>query len=372
MRFRRLLSRSAASSTRHIPPSLGGPKRVPTLRAEIEAICRQEGGYPDHWPQHAACPACGKGPLVPAFAKYGFAHARCGTCDFICVDPYPTDKILKQLYSGAYYSSIRELFERPNVIKGGAATPFSAPQEVLERAVERTTQGRRSGSWLDVGGGIGTFANLVHTLKPNWTVKLNELNPQSISIARELFDFEIVNADPGALARSDERFDVVSSVSVLEHVTHPHPFLKSYFDLIKPDGWLLLIIPHFTPLNGHVSGPSSPNVVPPYHVSLFGEVALRRLLERLESIEIVAIEQAGPAAFQLIHHVDFGDNWDIEVPTPERPEPRSVQVMPYDPAVSQALNVLAEADQRLGDYFAEHDGRLYLVAYCRKRGSRAA
>jgi len=368
MRLRHLFSRNAAPVRRHIPPSWGGTKLGATLRVEIETICYREGGYPDHWPRHAACPACGKGPLASAFAKYGFGHARCVTCDFICVDPYPTDKILGLLYSGVYYSSIRELFERANVIKGGEATPFSAPREVLERAVARMTHGQRAGRWLDVGGGIGTFANLVHTLNPKWTVKLNEFNPQSIAIARELFDFEIVNAEPRKLARLDERFDVVSSVSVLEHVTHPHRFLESYVKLIKPDGWLLVIVPHFTPLNGRVSGASSPNVVPPYHVSLFCEIALRRLLERLSSIEIVAIEQAGPAAFQLIHHVDFADNWDVEAPTPDRPEPLPVQVLPYEPAVSQALSVLAEADLRLGDYFAEHDGRLYLVAYCRKRG----
>lgn len=340
-----------------------------TLRQEIQRICFAEGGYPDRWPRHKCCPACGEGPLVKAFAKYGFSHARCGTCGFVCLDPYPTYEIIRQLYSGQYYSRVRELFERPLLEKGGMGTPFSAPREVLEEIVRRVAGGQEAGNWLEVGGGLGAFAHLIQSLRPHWCVSLNEFNPQSIAIARELFDFEIVTSDPADLLRECRSFDVVSSVAVLEHIPHPLDFLKSYAPLVKTGGWLVTVIPHFSPLNGFVSRGSSPNVVPPYHVSLFNENALRRLLVRVEGMEIIAVEQAGPAAFQLIHHVDSGDHWDVEIPTPQRPEPRSVRTTPYDPQLAEVLNVLGKADSHLGDYFADRDGRLYLIAYCRKLSS---
>jgi hypothetical protein len=119
-------------------------------------------------------------------------------------------------------------------------------------------------------------------------------------------------------------------------------------------------------MNGFVSHGASANAAPPYHVSLFNENALRRLLDRVEGLETVAVEQAGAATFELIHHVDFGDHWDVEIPTPEHPEPRSVQFTPYDPRTAQVLDVLSKADREMGNYFAERDGRLYLVAFCRK------
>jgi lipopolysaccharide transport system ATP-binding protein len=338
-----------------------------TLRGEIERICVVEGGYPNHWPRHRHCPVCGEGPLAEAFAKYGFSHVRCGTCGFICVDPYPTDEILTKLYSSAYYSRIRELFERPLLERGGTGTPFSAPREVLQAVVQRTTRDRMAGAWLDVGGGLGAFAHLIRTLRPNWEVKLNEFNPQSIAIARELFDFEVVTGNPEELLREGRCFDVVSSVAVLEHIPLPLDFLRSYARLVKPGGWLVTVVPHFSPMNGFVSHGASANAVPPYHVSLFNENALRRLLGRVEGLETVAVEQAGAATFELIHHVDFGDYWDIEIPTPEHPEPRSVRLAPYDEQTARLLDVLSKADKEMGNYFAERDGRLYLIAYCRKR-----
>jgi ABC-type polysaccharide/polyol phosphate transport system ATPase subunit/SAM-dependent methyltransferase len=337
-----------------------------TLRGEIERICVAEGGYPERWPRHHCCPACGTGPLVEAFAKYGFSHLRCGACGFVCVDPYPPDEIMTKLYSGAYYSRVRELFERPLLEQGGAGTPYSAPREILEAVVRRTTYGQTTGAWLDVGGGLGAFAHFIQKLKPHWQVKLNEFNPQSIAIARQLFDFEVVTGDPSGLLREGLCFDVVSSVSVLEHIPLPLDFLRSYAALVKPGGWLVTLTPHFSPLNAFVSRGSSPVVVPPYHVSLFNENVLRRLLGRIEGLEIVAVEQAGPAAFALMQHADFGDDWDIEIPTVDHPEPRSIQIRPYELKTADVVNVLGDADRRIGDYFAERDGRNYLVAYCRK------
>lgn len=67
-----------------------------------------------------------------------------------------------------------------------------------------------------------------------------------------------------------------------------------------------------------------------------------------------------------MYHVEFGDYFDITIPTIERPERRTIQVTPYGPETACLLNVLTEAVSELGDYFAEQDGRLYLVAYCRK------
>jgi hypothetical protein len=74
----------------------------------------------------------------------------------------------------------------------------------------------------------------------------------------------------------------------------------------------------------------------------------------------------GPPAFELIHHLDYGDYWDIRTPSIENPEPRSVQVGPYSAQESEIINALANVNSKMGDYFAKHDGRLYLVAYCRR------
>lgn len=357
----------AIASMPHVAPA-SAPRamNVTTLREEIDAICLGEGGYPQHWPRHDVCPACNAGPLVEKFAKYGFTHAQCGTCGFVCVNPYPPDAVIGQLYSGHYYSAMREFFERPLLQNSGEGSPYSAPRDVLEDIIDRSTMGRLSGDWLDVGGGLGAFADLVRQKRPQWRVMLNETNPQSIQIAHELFGLDILSDDPETLAASGKRFDVISSVAVLEHIPNPLPFLNSYAALLKPGGWLVTAIPHFSALNAAVSHGSSSNVVPPFHTSLFNEGSFRALLERVPGLEIVSIDQAGPAAFRLIEHMDYGDLWDATIPTAEKPTSQAMQLQPYTDDVRLCLNALDAAGPQMEDYFAKKDGRLYLIAYCRK------
>jgi ABC-type polysaccharide/polyol phosphate transport system ATPase subunit/SAM-dependent methyltransferase len=337
---------------------------LPTLRGEIEQVCIVEGGYPERWPRHERCPACEGGPLVKAFSKYGFDHVRCGTCGFVCVDPYPPEAIMERLYAGEYYTRVRELFELPLVETGGMGTPFSAPREVLEGMIERTARAR-AGAWLDVGGGLGVFASVVQKNRPGWTVKLNEANPSSARLARDRLGLEVVTGTARELLEQGERFDVISSVAVLEHIPHPAEFLSGYAKLLRPGGWLVTVVPQFTPLNSFVSRSSSPNAVPPYHLSLFNADTLGRLLSRVEGIELVGIEQAGPAAFDLIQHVDFGEDWDVEFPTTEHPAPRSVLIRPYDEEKQRVIGVLGSMKGQFDEYFASRDGRLNLIAYCR-------
>ena len=175
----------------------GEPKSIApegTLRQELEEICRTRGGYPKKWHKHTACPACARSALVPSFKKYDFTHSRCKECGFICVNPYPPDDVLNALYKGKYYTNVRRFFELPLLKEGGAGTPFSAPADAMQYMIDRATGNRKTGKWLDVGGGLGAFANLVKSQRPGWDVQLNELNQISTEIARELFDFKVVSS----------------------------------------------------------------------------------------------------------------------------------------------------------------------------------
>ncbi len=334
-----------------------------TLRQEITAICYGEGAYPDGWPRHSCCPACGTGALTFAFSKYGFSHSRCGTCGFVCVDPYPPESIINKLYNGRYYTEVRELFELPMLQSHQQEIPFSAPKELLLKAIVTACGTKQSGSWLDVGGGIGSFANFIRGQRPGWDVHLSEKNGRSIEIAEKYLGLSVVKENLQTLKAHGQRFDVVSTVAVLEHIPDPYNFLSECLELVLPGGCLINIVPHFSRLNAAVSQGASSNVVPPFHTSLFNEAALRALLERLKGGQDLRIEQFGTASFKLIDHVPFGDYWDVSIPTKESPIPRSIQLKDYEQLEGQALSVLADADLKIGDYFAETDGKMLLASY---------
>ena len=96
-----------------------------TLREEVSTIYMRECGYPDQWPSHVVCPCCGMNALKPFFKKFGFNHSKCWNCDFVFLNPYPSDETLAKMYSGPYYTRVREFFERPNVLAAREGSPFS-------------------------------------------------------------------------------------------------------------------------------------------------------------------------------------------------------------------------------------------------------
>lgn len=332
-----------------------------TLFREVHRLCHVSGLYPQGWIARKECPCCTEQRLVPAFQKLGIRHSRCLVCDYVCVNPYPPPPLMQELYSGEYYSRMRSFYELPRARKSGLGSAYSAPLDLLETLITRGIQGRTSGDWLDVGGGLGVFANLVAQRAPSWNVSLNEMDPQSIEIARDLFQLEVLPVDVTTLQAECRQFDVVSSVAVLEHVVDPVGFVKSYASLLRPGGLLITVVPHFTRLNVHVSKASSSNVIPPFHLSLFGEANLKQLLQQTELFSGFETLQAGGASFSLIDHVEHWPYWDSLLPDKDHPDIHTVRTKDYPPDLNAVLNALASVAEATNDYFAQSDGRAHLA-----------
>jgi ABC-type polysaccharide/polyol phosphate transport system ATPase subunit/SAM-dependent methyltransferase len=338
-----------------------GYLKPPTLGAEIRDICFGEGGYPTGWLKHTECPVCAGRVLSMSFEKEGMTHSECNSCKFVFLDPYPREPVIKKLYSGRYYTNIRELFEAPRLLSGGGGTPFSAPIDLLNAIVAQCTEGRPKGDWLDVGGGIGAFAAHIATERPDWTVTLNEFNDRSIEIAQTIQNIKANRDDAAALAAKNSKFDVISFIAVLEHIPNPKMVIEAYTKLLKPGGRLVIVVPNFTNLSASVAKSSSSSAAPPFHVSLFNRSNIELLLRRTGMFATTHLMEDGPAAFSLVQHVPFSDYFDISMPTSSDPTPRTVMRKPYEHQIGQFVAALAEADAKLGSYFADTDGKLLLT-----------
>jgi SAM-dependent methyltransferase len=352
-------------------PSLGSVAELPGkepkyLYSEIHRLCHVEGNYPQGWQLRVNCPCCGNHRLTPAFTKLGMRHDRCTECDYVCVNPYPPADFLSLLYAGSIYTQIREHYELPLAREGGLGSAYSAPPELLDMLIACGTKGREKGSWLDVGGGIGVFANLVAQREPGWNVSLNEMNPRSVEIAHELFSLNVLTGDVAKLSAEGKKFDVISLIAVLEHVVDPVDFIEGYVSLLKPGGLLITVVPHFTALNVHVSKASNGNVIPPFHLSLFGKSNLKQMFERTGLFSSLDTMQSGEPSFSLIDHVEHWQYWDSLLPDGENPSFRSVRVADYPADANAAINKLDSVVTATKDYFAEHDGRVHLALLATK------
>jgi SAM-dependent methyltransferase len=361
---RRELAKGAGrdADTPRQPTPAPAPPPAKTLEDEIRRVCFIEGRYPDGWPKHDRCPCCTHGETAYIFSKHELRHSMCKRCSFVFLDPYPSDALLERIYNADYYPAVRRFVELPKARVGKISALFSFPEAVLERTIAQAAPSKE-GSWLEVGGGIGHFAQLIRQRRPSWRVVLNEMNASSVSLAREVYGLETLAQGADAMLAAGLRFEVISMIAVLEHVPRPFEMLSQYARLLAPGGRLVIGVPRFSPLNRSVSKDSSASVTPPYHVSHFDEINLGVLLDRIGSLdrEHRVVWQDGPNAFKLIDLVKSWPHYLVEVPDHEIDAPRCVESVPFQANMLRWLNALAAADEQTRDLIADIDGGLYLT-----------
>ena len=107
--------------------------------------------------------------------------------------------------------------------------------------------------YLDVGCGGGIFAESAARLSHTESVTGLDPSPEVLKVAQEharqdpiLHESDRLKytcksiEDLPAPVRTEDQFDVLALWEVIEHVTHPAPFLASCMPFVKPGGWLVL------------------------------------------------------------------------------------------------------------------------------------
>ena len=264
---------------------------------------------------------------------------------------------------------MRRYVELPKARAGQTAALFSFPRDVLERIIGEVRPPEREGTWLEVGGGLGTFAHLAQSKLPSWKVYLNEMNRDAMSFATATYGLATIAGGPAEVAASGIKFDVISMIASLEHVPRPYELLSAYSALLRPGGRLVLGIPRFSPFNRAISHASSASVTPPYHVSHFDEHNIALLLRRIETLDATSFTawQDGPNAFKLIDFVKTWPYWRIEVPTKERDAPRFGMIEPYPHEMAVWINALHVADEATRELIRQLDGSLFLTMIARRK-----
>jgi len=130
-------------------------------------------------------------------------------------------------------------------------------------------------SVLEVGVGEGYFLSAAS--KNGIHVSGIELNPSAAARARAR-GFEIYETDLASLAETTgQKYDVICSFQVLEHVSDPRKFLNGMLGLLRPGGRLILSVPNAAVMR--TIDPEYENLFdqPPHHVSHWDEHVFRAL-----------------------------------------------------------------------------------------------
>ena len=237
------------------------------------------------------CHVCSSTNDTTYIEARGYRIAQCLNCRLWFVNPQPTMEELRQFYAtydeGKLWRSLEAHFNRG-----------------VRKAILRLKQ---AGTVLDVGCGSGNFLSCMK--EAGFSTFGIEPSGSGSEYGREAHGIDIYHGmiEDYLTANAGRRFDVVTLLNVLEHLTDPAGILKQLAQVLASDGMLAIVVPdaRFHDLFGRVRrfvGMPDPYWIEqpnkflagfrlPEHLCSFQPSTIASLLRRC-GFRVVAIESA--------------------------------------------------------------------------------
>jgi SAM-dependent methyltransferase len=230
-----------------------------------------------------SCPVCGHDAFVlyrevessittipEGLDRGAHVHARierCAECGLYRTVHLSDERTDDELY--ALNSLSHDASESKVSAAGASATSSSDELQLLNIKPPATL--------LDIGCGAGQF--LLRAAAAGYDVQGIDPSPKSVAFVNDVLHFP---ARQGSfeILRTDERFDVLSMLGVLEHIDDPLAFLRAATERLNPDGELLVGVPNVESVNrrlSHLSTHDWDMFLEPGHLYHYGPATLRKL-----------------------------------------------------------------------------------------------
>ena len=235
--------------------------------------------------QENRCPACGvrAGEAARFSNPVGFSFAECPEDGTVYMDPVPTESTLARLYNDEAYTFHWTGGKNADEVTVKTKRPLELEHIRRVISLPRTPKPRL----LDVGCATGSF----------------------LRRAGELFEAEGVelNADMAAIARNnglrvttgriddvppESRFDVITMLQLIEHITDPAAHLARAAALLRPGGIIYINTPTVDSASFRLFRDRHSHVSSFGHVSLFTRASWAPLSARV-GLTLVAHEYSG-------------------------------------------------------------------------------
>ena len=224
----------------------------------------------------SACPVC-EGLNTERTARIGaFQVQVCADCGLWFFDPAQAQPVdYDEVYRMPEYEQHHlEALDRTKDWLAFANYPTYRP------FFDRLQQAR--GALLDVGCGVGRFCRAAYA--KGWQVRGIDVSRTAIEAGLKDAPFPLAVMPIEELAAGGEKFDVVTSFEVLEHLSEPKKFVGHIRRALKPGGRFFCTVPNVD--SPSVRGATRQDWVPPVHVLFFNQRALKEMLQRAGLTEV--------------------------------------------------------------------------------------
>jgi SAM-dependent methyltransferase len=293
--------------------------------AELRELVDPETGLiSERFAKHVDCPSCGSSAHSELFVKGGYPIVRCDECSLVFSNPQVDESVVLEEYrEGGSNDLWVDVLTSPRQLELDRAK-F---EEILDELEPHRGQGRL----LDVGTSIGLFLRLA--LDRGWTGRGTEFGRRALAYARDELN---VSVDDAPIEQMDGPYDVVTVLSVLEHVNRPREFLRQVSRLLAPGGATYLIVPNVDSLATRVLHERAATFDGRNHLLYFSPATLRELLAR-EGFDVVAMRTRVASLDPVLEWLSFRE---LYAGGPPSEDPLVKAVAEHGPAIERLLEEL--------------------------------
>jgi SAM-dependent methyltransferase len=231
---------------------------------------------------------------------------NCTICGYTHVYPLPTQKELDEFYFKTFYQDVKtsyfEDYERDH--DWWSLNYNWLLDDLLKLSSKKTDKTRL----LDIGSGPGLFLRCAKE-KGISTLGI-EPSKEAFNYSRKKHKVDVLNVTLEKMDQSIEKFDIVHSSLVMEHILDPLKYIKKSKSMLKKDGLLCIIVPNdFNPIQDiNVKLGSKQWWVSPFeHLNYFNGKSLRKLVEKA-GLEVVHESVTFPIDLFLLMDRNYLDN----------------------------------------------------------------
>lgn len=216
----------------------------------------------------ASCRICGCLSLTTYLTVGEETLDRCGGCGFVQVRREPSETMLREIYSGAYFAHSK--YRDPRALALENTLRLAILDQILPASAEV----------LDAGCSTGDF---VATAKSRYLIHGIDISEYAISQARTANPEIAERLVAGRLEDSpyaDHRFDAICLWDVIEHLWDPVPVVADLMARLKPGGCLFISTPAIDTPVARLSGAYWAFMTPPEHLGFFTRRSFEVLFQR--------------------------------------------------------------------------------------------
>lgn len=214
------------------------------------------------------CPSCGSASYTVLFVKRGYPIVRCDECGLVFSNPQVDESVVLDEYrEGGSNDLWVDVLTSPRQLE--------LDREKFGEILDELEPHRGGGRLLDVGTSIGLFLRLA--VDRGWSGEGTEFGRRALAHARDELALDV---DDKPIEELEGEYDVVTVLSVLEHVNRPREFLGHVARLLKPGGAAYLIVPNVDSLACRVLHERAATFDGRNHLVYFSPRTLRNLLTR--------------------------------------------------------------------------------------------